>query len=112
VFVSWFTGGTKELEPENTVVLSHSDDGGKTFSALQAMGLPLNDGTRCYVWSIRTNARIDDTGRVSLGVHRPRIMLPRGTKVVRCQHPDGSWSLLKAHPDKTKQPVLIQRLEP
>lgn len=65
-----------------------------------------------YVWSIRTNARIDDTGRVSLGVHRPRILLPRGTKVVRCQHPDGSWSLLKAHPDKTKQPVLIQRLEP
>jgi hypothetical protein len=48
VFVSWFTGGTKEPEPENTVVLSHSDDGGKTFSAPQAMALPLNDGTRCY----------------------------------------------------------------
>jgi predicted neuraminidase len=48
IFVSWFTGGTKEPEPENTVVLSQSDDGGKTFSAPQAMGLPLNDGTRCY----------------------------------------------------------------
>ncbi|MFM9015899.1 MAG: hypothetical protein ACKOLZ_00045, partial [Verrucomicrobiota bacterium] len=48
VYVSWFTGGTKEPEPLNTVVLSHSDDGGKTFSAPQAMGLPLNDGTRCY----------------------------------------------------------------
>ena len=48
VFVSWFTGGTKEPEPENTVLLSHSDDGGKTFSAPQAMGLPLNDGTRCF----------------------------------------------------------------
>ncbi len=48
VFVSWFTGGTKEPEPENTVVLSQSDDGGKTFSAPQAMALPLNDGTRCY----------------------------------------------------------------
>jgi len=48
VFVSWFTGGTKEPEPLNTGVLSHSDDGGKTFSAPQAMGLPLSDGTRCY----------------------------------------------------------------
>ena len=48
VFVSWFTGGTKEPEPENTVVLAHSDDGGKTFSAPQAMALPLSDGTRYY----------------------------------------------------------------
>lgn len=28
VFVSWFTGGSKEPEPENTVVLSHSVTGG------------------------------------------------------------------------------------
>ena len=48
VYVCWFTGGTKEPEPENTVVLSHSDDGGKTFSPPRAMGLPLDDGTRCY----------------------------------------------------------------
>jgi len=48
VFVSWFTGGAKEPEPLNTVVLSHSDDGGKTFSSPQAIALPLDDGTRCY----------------------------------------------------------------
>jgi hypothetical protein len=48
VFASWFTGGKHEPQPENTVVLSQSDDGGKTFSAPQAMGLPLDDGTRCY----------------------------------------------------------------
>jgi len=48
VFVSWFTGGSKEPEPLNTCVLSHSDDGGKTFSAPQALALPLDDGTRCY----------------------------------------------------------------
>ena len=48
VFVSWFTGGPKEPAPDNTVVLSFSDDGGKTFSPPQAMALPLNDGTRCY----------------------------------------------------------------
>ena len=48
VFVSWFTGGPKEPAPDNTAVLSFSDDGGKTFSPPQAMALPLNDGTRCY----------------------------------------------------------------
>ncbi|MCX7399730.1 MAG: sialidase family protein [Planctomycetales bacterium] len=48
VFVSWFTGGPKEPAPENTVVLAHSDDGGKTFSVPQAMGLPLSNGTRCF----------------------------------------------------------------
>ena len=54
VFSSWFTGGPKEPSPDNTVVLSYSDDGGKTFSAPQAIGLPTSDGTRCYdptLWS-------------------------------------------------------------
>ena len=48
VFVSWFTGGPKEPAPNNTVVLSSSDDDGRTFSAPEAMALPLSDGTRCY----------------------------------------------------------------
>ncbi len=48
VFVSWFTGGPKEPAPDNTVVLSFSDDNGRTFSAPEAMALPLSDGTRCY----------------------------------------------------------------
>ena len=48
LYVSWFTGGPKEPAPGNTVVLSHSDDDAKTFSAPQAMALPLSDGTRCY----------------------------------------------------------------
>ena len=44
VFASWFTGGPKEPSPDNTVVLSRSDDGGKTFSTPEAMALP-EDGT-------------------------------------------------------------------
>jgi len=48
VFISWFTGGSKEPAPDNTVVLSFSDDGGRTFSAPDPMALPLSDGTRCY----------------------------------------------------------------
>ncbi|MFZ2639912.1 MAG: sialidase family protein [Verrucomicrobiia bacterium] len=60
VFVSWFTGGPKEPAPENTVLLCYSDDGGRTFTQPQAMGLPDKDGTRCYdptVW-------IDPKGRL------------------------------------------------
>ncbi len=48
VFVSWFTGGPKEPSPDNTVVLARSDDGGKTFSAPEAMARPGSDGTRCF----------------------------------------------------------------
>ncbi len=48
VFASWFTGGLKEPSPDNTVVLSYSDDGGKTYTAPQAIGLPTSDGTRCF----------------------------------------------------------------
>jgi len=48
VFISWFTGGPKEPAPDNTVVLSFSDDGGRTFFAPEPMALPLSDGTRCY----------------------------------------------------------------
>lgn len=48
VFASWFTGGPKEPSPDNTVLLSRSDDGGKTFSSPEAMALPMSDGTRCF----------------------------------------------------------------
>ena len=48
VYVSWFTGGPKEPAPDNTVVLSYSDDAGKTFTPPEAIALPMNDGTRCF----------------------------------------------------------------
>lgn len=47
-FVSWFTGGPKEPAPDNTVVLSYSDDAGKTFTPPEAIALPTNDGTRVF----------------------------------------------------------------
>ena len=87
VFVSWFTGGTKEPEPENTVVLSHSDDGGKTFSAPQAMGLPLSDGTRCYdpcLW-------IDPKGRLWYLFNRSiKDSTQHGVYARICDAPDAS----------------------
>jgi hypothetical protein len=87
VFVSWFTGGTKEPEPENTVVLSHSDDGGKTFSAPQVMGLPLSDGTRCYdpcLW-------IDPKGRLWYLFNRSvKDSTRHGVYARICDAPDAS----------------------
>ena len=87
VFVSWFTGGTKEPEPENTVLLSQSDDGGKTFSAPQAMGLPLSDGTRCYdpcLW-------IDPKGRLWYLFNRSiKDSTKHGVYARICDNPDAS----------------------
>jgi predicted neuraminidase len=48
VFACWFTGGPKEPSPDNTVVLSYSDDGGKTYASPEAIAVPTSDGTRCY----------------------------------------------------------------
>ncbi len=48
VFVSWFSGGAKEPEPENTVLISYSDDNGKTFNSPLTIGAPTADGTRCF----------------------------------------------------------------
>ena len=87
VFVSWFTGGTHEPQPENTVVLSQSDDGGKTFSAPQAMGLPLNDGTRCYdpcLW-------IDPKGRLWYLFNRSaKDSVRHGVYARICEDPDAT----------------------
>ena len=48
VFVSWFTGGAKEPSAENTVVLSYSDDDGKSFTSPEIIAFPTKEGTRCY----------------------------------------------------------------
>ena len=48
LFFTWFTGGTREPEPENMVLLCYSDDNGKTHSPLQIIGAPTKDGTRAY----------------------------------------------------------------
>ena len=85
VYVSWFTGGPKEPSPDNTVVLSYSDDVGKTFTPPEAMGLPTNDGTRCFdptLW-------IDPKGRLWYIFNRGNKDLPRHDVWARiCENPD------------------------
>ena len=87
VFVSWFTGGPKEPAPENTTVLCYSDDGGKTFSAPEAMALPWSDGTRCYdpcLW-------IDPKGRLWYLLNRSvKDSTRHGVYARICDAPDAS----------------------
>ena len=87
VYVSWFTGGPKEPSPDNTVVLSYSDDAGKTFTPPEAIGLPTNDGTRCFdptLW-------IDPKGRLWYIFNRGNKDLPKHDVWARiCDDPDAA----------------------
>ena len=87
VYASWFTGGPKEPSPDNTVVLSYSDDAGKTFTPPEAMGLPTNDGTRCFdptLW-------IDPKGRLWYIFNRGNKDLPKHDVWARiCDDPDAA----------------------
>jgi hypothetical protein len=65
-----------------------------------------------YVWSVRTAARAGDDGRVSVGGQSLRIAKPRGTRVTRCHHPDGSWTILEKPPLKNTRPKVLLRYQP
>jgi predicted neuraminidase len=47
LFVSWYSGGTREPSPENTVYLAYSDDQGKIFTEPIPMAGPLS-GARAF----------------------------------------------------------------
>jgi hypothetical protein len=65
-----------------------------------------------YVWSIRTPARVSDEGRVSVAGQSLRVEKPSGTRLVRCQHPDGSWSILQNPPLKNTRPIVLLQHQP
>lgn len=65
VFATWYSGGSREPDPENTVLLSISDDGGESYSEPVEMAGP-RDGARAYdptLW-------IDPKGRLWLIYNR------------------------------------------
>jgi hypothetical protein len=60
-----------------------------------------------YIWSQRTNAKVEPDGRIAVAGQRLRIDRPPGSKVIRCLHPNGDHSILAAAPAKEKSPVLL-----
>jgi predicted neuraminidase len=87
VYSCWFTGGPKEPSPDNTVLLSYSDDAGKTFTPPEAIALPTSDGTRTFdptLW-------IDPKGRLWYIFNRGNKDIPRHDVWARvCDDPDAT----------------------
>ena len=90
VFSSWFTGGPKEPSTENMVLLSYSDDAGKTFTPPKAMAMQSSDSTRCFdptLW-------IDPKGRLWYIFNRGNKDIPKHDVWARiCNKPDAKKPL-------------------
>jgi hypothetical protein len=71
----------------------------------------LRPAPRCpwwpYVFSVRTLVSVGSDGRVAVGLQRLRIARPPGSKVVRCQHANGDFSVLKEAPAPGKRPEVL-----
>jgi len=81
LFVTWFSGGAKEPEPENTIYLCTSDDGGQTFTEPAAVVLPTGQ-TRAFdptLW-------IDPVGKLWLIFNRGDETT--GVHAMICAKPD------------------------
>ena len=65
-----------------------------------------------YIWSLRTEVKVDFEGTVPAGTQRFRLeaCAPK-TKLIRCHHRDGSYSFLLRPPQHGKRPVVVLRIE-
>ena len=65
-----------------------------------------------YIWSIRTEVKVDLYGTVAAGAQRYRVEAcsPK-TVLTRCEHRDGSFSFLLKPPRKGKRPIVVLRIE-
>jgi len=60
-----------------------------------------------YVWSVRTRLKVASDGTVPVGSHRFPLTVPPGTPVIRCQHPDGRFTVLLHPPAHGKKPIRL-----
>jgi predicted neuraminidase len=91
LFVSWYSGGTKEPSPENTVYLAYSNDQGKTFTEPMPLAGP-RTGARAFdptLW-------LDPAGRLWYIFNRGnRDRAEHGIYARICERPDAAtpaWS--------------------
>lgn len=71
----------------------------------------LRPAPRCpwwpYVFSVRAVVTVGSDGRIAVGTQRLRVARPAGTKVVRCQHPNGDITVLRETPAHGKRPAVL-----
>ena len=60
-----------------------------------------------YIWSVRTPIKVDPDGRVPIGHQRLRVGVSAGSRVIHCQHPSGSISILAHEPKNGDRPALL-----
>ena len=60
-----------------------------------------------YVWSIRSQVSVASDGCVPIGSLRLPVQSPHGSKLTRCQHSNGDFSLLHRPPEHGSLPLLI-----
>lgn len=91
LFVCWYTGGAKEPSPDNTVLLTYSDDQGETFAEPVSMAGPRN-GSRAFdptLWR-------DPNGTLWYIFNRSdKETAEHGVYARTCEHPDApnpAWS--------------------
>ena len=60
-----------------------------------------------FVWSVRTSIKVGPDGRVPAGTERLRIARPVDTKIIHCQHPNGSITFLAHEPNARDKPIIL-----
>ena len=56
------------------------------------------------IWSSRQSVRVGDDGRVAIAGQRYNVAAPPRTRLVHCQHTNGSTGILLRPPDKKQRP--------
>jgi hypothetical protein len=64
-----------------------------------------------YVWSVRTPVRVDINGTVPAATQRLKISARPFSRVIQCQHPDGSYTFLAQPPGSGGKPIVLLRYE-
>ena len=62
-----------------------------------------------YLWSVREPLRVSHDGTVLLATQRVKLPHPPGTRLTRCQHPDGSITLLANDLRSGGKPIVVRR---
>jgi hypothetical protein len=64
-----------------------------------------------YVWSLRCSVRVGADGCVPVGNNRLRFPARLNGRVIRCQHPDGSYTFLANELGSGGNPIVLMRYE-